>query len=369
MLASNSMNFNRGCNGESQSLVLVGKNDKDSLIDPACHTTIGSEAYVHGVANAFNTISEDGEEVFFTVCVTGSETGPNSPHQLFVRLAGSRTVEISKPLLPACKEVPCAGAAERAPADFAGASEDGSKVYFTAPLAAGQSPLVPGDTDASNNLYMATIGCPAGKPACAAVERGVTSLAQVSHDPTAGQAADVMGVVRVAPDGTRAYFVAEGNLLSTAQQEALKSEGRPVPQGGAANLYVYNGSSDAVAFIGDLCSGAELSGTVEDIQCPATTDARGFDASLWTNEGEAQTAEADGRFLVFATYAQLLGSDTNRAKDVYRYDAETGRLARVSGGEGGYDDNGNRTILKENGEALGGRHRAGILRRQATGTI
>jgi hypothetical protein len=346
--------LDRGCGSGSQSLALVGKDNKDSLINPMCHTTIGNEAYAHGEPDAFNAINDNGEEVLFTVCVTGSETGPESPHQLFMRLAGSRTIEISKPLLPACEEVPCAGADNRAVADFVGASEDGSKVYFTAPLDTGQPPLVPGDTDASNNLYMATIGCPVDKPACTAVEREVTSLAQVSHDPAADQAADVMGVVRVAPDGTRAYFVAGGDLLSTSQQEALKNEERPAPRVGAANLYVYDGSSGAVAFIGDLCSGPQLSGAVEDIQCPATTSARGFDARLWTNEeGEAQTAGADGRFLVFATYAQLLGGDTNRAKDLYRYDAETGRLDRISSGENGYDDNGNSTILNENGEALG----------------
>ena len=41
-------------------------------------------------------------------------------------------------------------------AEFVGASEDGSRVFFTT-----AQPLVPGDTDTSNNLYMARIGCPA----------------------------------------------------------------------------------------------------------------------------------------------------------------------------------------------------------------
>ncbi len=44
---------------------------------------------------------------------------------------------------------------------------------------------------------------------------------------------------------------------------------------------------------------------------------------------------------MFATYAQLTGDDTNGVSDVYRYDALTGTLERVSLGEGGYDANGN----------------------------
>jgi hypothetical protein len=69
---------------------------------------------------------------------------------------------------------------------------------------------------------------------------------------------------------------------------------------------------------------------------------RGVDTGLWTTDSaEAQTAGKDGRYLVFASYAQLARDDTDTAKDIYRYDAVTGALVRVSGGEGGYDANGN----------------------------
>jgi hypothetical protein len=363
--------FDRGCNGEPQSLALVGLNNKHTLINLACPVSPGDEKYGSTGNNAFNAVSADGREVFFTVCVSGSEEGLGSDHQLFVRLAGSRTVEVSRPLAPACEaggaagEVPCEGASARAGANFAGASEDGSKVYFTAPLAAGQLPLVPGDTDASDNLYMATIGCAQSKPACGAAEREVISLSQVSHDPASGQAANVMGVVRVAPDGTRVYFVAGGDLLSHGQQQALEGEARRVPQVGAANLYAYDSGSGTVAFVGDLCSGSLASGGVEDVYCPSG----GSDEQFWMdNEAQAQTAGKDGRFLAFATYAQLLSGDTNVARDVYRYDALSGRLGRVSGGEGGYDDNGNRTVLAQDGEALGASiapgHYGGSLREQ-----
>jgi hypothetical protein len=351
---------NRGCNGEAGSLALVGLDNTNKLIDPGCRATVGAEEYVSG-SSAFNAVSVDGGEVFFTVCTRSiNEYGLEDPHQLFVRLGGERTIEVSRPLGSGCVEVPCVGAEERASADFEGASEDGSKVYFTT-----SAPLVEGDKDTGNDLYMATIGCPSVEPACGVADREVTSLTQVSHDPVSGEAANTMGVVRVAPDGTRAYFVAGGDLLSQAEQTVLASEGRPLPQVGAANLYEYDSLSGSVEFVGDLCSGTETSGAAQDIHCPSA----GSDASLWNDvEGEAQTGGPDGRFLVFSSYAQLAGGDTNVARDVYRFDSVTGQLDRVSGGEGGFDSDGNRTVYSKEGEVLGAGiapgHYGGFLREQ-----
>jgi hypothetical protein len=278
--------------------------------------------------------------VFFTACVGGSETH----HQLYVRVGGGRTLEVSKPMSDAeeaakeekCVEVPCGTPMEREreSADFAGASENGSKVFFTT-----SAPLVDGGTDTGNDLYMAEIGCRESEAGCEAEDRVVTSLVQVSHD-TGKEAADVQGVVRVSPDGSRVYFVAQGELLGEAQRETLEGEGRSVPRAGADNLYVYDSVSGQMGFVADLCSGKELSGSVEDLRCPSVT---GTDVDLWSGEAsEAQTAGADGGFLVFSTYAQLVPGDTDNAKDVYRYDAETGALVRVSLGEDGADANGNR---------------------------
>jgi hypothetical protein len=105
-------------------------------------------------------------------------------------------------------------------------------------------------------------------------------------------------------------------------------------------------------FIADLCSGPNASGSAVDARCPGESD-----GSLWyqLNEGdEAQVnvcgrpsadecvgAHETGRFLVFASYGQLLRGDTDNAKDVYRYDTQTGALDRVSAGEGGALSDGN----------------------------
>jgi hypothetical protein len=328
--------FARGCAGEPSSLRFVAVNNVGKLISPACAESLGIEE--DNLQDRFNAIAADGREIFFTTQVNSNCGGP--AYQLFVRVGGVRTLEVSRPLAPACVEVPCGGAvlaAERASANFAGASRDGSKVFFTT-----NAPLVAGDKDEGSDLYMATIGCPSGEgEACAAESASteVTSLTQVSSDPHAGEAAEVQGVVRVAPDGSRVYFVAHGVLGEGSGLEGA------TPLAGADNLYVYDAVSGRVAFIADLCSGPGASGTVEDVRCPADLgEGRGGpnDMGLWAEyEAEAQTAGVDGAFLVFASYGQLVAGDTDTARDIYRYDAETGGLERVSIGEGGYDANGN----------------------------
>jgi hypothetical protein len=177
----------------------------------------------------------------------------------------------------------------------------------------------------------------------------VTSLVRVSRG-TLAEPAEVQGVAAVATDGSRVYFVARGVLT-----EGLNGEGQ-APVRGADNLYVYSAATSSTAFIASLCSGPATSGAVADSSCPSdlsaqeTKDGRN-DFSLWLASPatrEVQTAgpgEDPGRFLLFSSYAKLIGrgpqADVDDAKDVYRYDAQTGLLDRVSVGEGGADSNGN----------------------------
>jgi hypothetical protein len=339
--------LDRGCAGGQPSLRVVGLNNSGKLINPACITDLGSgEHTVGALFSVFNAVEDGGGEVFF-----GSGVGNTCvPDQLFVRLDGSRTLEVSRPLEAsrfggcvgevggAPGEVPCAGAASRASANFVGASEDGSRVFFTT-----KAPLV-GGGDGTNNLYMASIGCPPGEPGCEVAGREVTSLVQVSHD-LSGGSAEVQGTVRVATDGSRVYFVARGELLSQTQLKTLEGEKRAVPHLGADNLYVYDAAGGSVAFVADLCSTSEQSGTVRDRSCPSglgTDLERHSHTEAQANSCRPGRSSCEpGRFLVFSTFARLTASDTNEAKDVYRYDAVTGIIERVSVGEAGYHANGN----------------------------
>jgi len=322
-----------GCNGEPAEVRLVALNDNQKLFSPECISELGIEDGSETGPSQFNAMANEGNEIFFSTCVAGNVLD----HQLFVRLGGARTLEVSKPLKSlqeTCgeSEIPCKSAATRAKADFAGASKDGSRVFFTT-----TAPLTGESGDTSRSLYEATIGCRETELGCPPAKRAVTSLTRVSHTIAGGQGG-VQGVARIAPDGSRVYFVARGALTETASVQGVTAVN------GADNLYMYERDTlypaGHIVFVADLCSGSDLSGEVEDVHCPNTV---ATDTSLWSlsKDAEAQTAGEDGRYLVFSSYGQLVRSDTDAARDIYRYDSRTGALDRVSGGEAGYHNDGN----------------------------
>jgi hypothetical protein len=371
----------RGCRGEGGSLRQVavknraGSHGEPEPLQPGCRVELGvgtgGGGYVEGPYGAepqgsFNEVSGDGSEMFFT---TGTPDIGNPGHcshpQLFVRVGGSRTVEVSRrvdPSLPygGCGEgpvvgevpgeVPCPGAAERAGAFFKGASEDGSRVLFTS-----AATLVEGDTDASNKLYVASIGCPETEPGCEPAQRRVTGMVDASRSHIPGEAAEVQGVVSIGRQAGHAYFVAHGVLVGAPNGE------EDVAVKGAENLYSYDTQTGDLAFVADLCSGPVQSGAIEDLRCPRDLSSTVNDEKLWGTAGGRGGAEAqsagDGRYLVFSSYAQLIvrgtQADTDSTRDVYRYDAQTGVLDRVSLGEGGHDANGNNSEFEAKIEPVG----------------
>lgn len=341
----------------------LGPEGEEILIKPECPEALGvSSDYQTGPFGReqlayFNALSTDGRETFFTADAHEGVHAkcPAPVPQLFVRLDGIRTVEVSRPVEPekpfgGCGEgseagevpgeVPCPGAALRLPAYFKGASEDGSRAFFMT-----GARLVESDHDSTNKLYMATIGCPMGSKSCDVSERRVTSLTDISHgDP--GEAGEVQGVVSIAENGERVYFVARGVLTGNPSREGT------IAVKGADNLYVYDTSTGQIEFIADLCSGPDETGPgpvgakIEDAHCPTSLSEAdsAADTGLWGDDSEAQSSP-DGRYLVFSSVARLIDGglqvDIDNSKDVYRYDAVTGELERVSVGEGGYDGNGN----------------------------
>jgi hypothetical protein len=355
----------RGCDGEPPSLKLIGltNNQTPTPINRSCQVDLGSGGYTSGPdgveqTSSINSVDANGDEIFFTTNVQkGVENCyAKSAHQLFVRLDGARTLEVSRPLdsskaFGGCVakgvpgEVPCEGALTRASPYFKGASEDGSKVFFTT-----RAPLVSTDKDSSNDLYMAAIGCPNTEdPApqtCTPSQREVTSLVQVSQDSNAKGAAEVQGMVNMARDGSHVYFVAQDTLAS----KDPTGEGVQVtPIKGAENLYVYDSVTQETAFVADLCSGPGRSGAVEDIRCSRSLSEVHSDAEfLWRSSGPEAQSTADGAFLVFDTYAQVVKGDIDAAKDVYRYNAQSGGLERVSIGEDYHDANGNDSSFDAN---------------------
>jgi hypothetical protein len=325
----------RGAGNASPSLVGVSGGAGSTVLVSQCGTTLGG-----GQLEEYNAVSEDGSHVFFTA--TGADRvdcgGTEPPvNELFARIDGTETVAISEPSV-----VDCPSCDTSAPMDaaFRGASADGSKMFFTT-----TQPLLGVDT--SENLYMYDFDPPAGQPKVVRVSGGDGSVSE----PTA----EVQGVTRISEDGSHVYFVAHGVLTTASNGEGERA------QAGAENLYMFERDTGYplghTVFVAELCSGEEFSGSVSDTQCPGNGGTyNGSDEELWGlgeaagDLGRPVQATPDGRFLLFASYADLTAGDTSTARQVFLYDEQTGSLVRVSAGLEGFNNDGNVSGAELNGD-------------------
>jgi hypothetical protein len=291
-----------------------------------CGTALGSIT-----GDRYNAISKTGATVFFTAEACG---GSPTTTELYARIDRNKTVAISEPTYPPGQgsgpepeecDAACA-TAEHEPGTFAGASEDGSRVFFlTAQPLLNSAATEGGKTD----LYEAEIE---GEGAGAHIGR----IVQVSRDPNPGQAADVQSVARVSEDGSHVYFVAKGVLTSGPRggeegecithlsapelaEEELTHEGPCRPKSGKNNLYVYE----------------------RDARFPEGHTA--FVATLSPADVRKWQTTPDGGFLVFQSVADLTSDQEGQkeAGQVFEYSAEAETLVRVSQGQNGYNDDGN----------------------------
>ncbi len=330
---------------------LVGL-DNDGRQLSTCETQLGSGildnlALQGGVPfhTLYHAVSADGARVFFTARapsfsqLLAGECGgtlftpfvagqpfPHNADQALVRIDGAQTINLA--LSPTgCTTVACT-TATAAPVVFEGASKDGTRAFVTT-----RRPLLDEDVDGGMDLYE----CDLSGPPAASVSpvNPCPRLIPLSVSGDASAPADVQGVVRVSSDGSHVYFVAHGALTSSPNSQGA------VPVPGDDNLYVADTSqahpNHQLAFIGKL-SGTDIT--------PYPSGA-GISQGLWGFDGlspgtgrPAQTS-ADGRYLLFTTAARLTADDTDSARDVYRYDADTGALTRISAGSAGYDADGN----------------------------
>ena len=257
----------------------------------------GSTALVSQCGTLFDAIAETGSTVFFTAVGADSDAcaGTEPPvNELFARIDGSRTVAISEPSAADC---PSCDTGTPVDAVFQGASADGSRVFFTTT----QSLL---GHDVSENLYEYDFAPPAGEPRVVRVSGGDGSVSE--------PVAEVQRVLNVSGDGSRVYFVAGGVLTTAANGLGERA------QAGGENVYVFErdaeypaGRTVFVTGCGDIGGGDQLT--------------------------------PDGRFLLFTSACHLTPGDTATGRQVFRYDAQTGSMVRVSIGREGYGENGNAT--------------------------
>jgi hypothetical protein len=184
---------------------------------------------------------------------------------------------------------------------FLGASQDGSKVFLAG---------------AGGKLYMDVIDR----------EPGQETVNETVPIAPAGQTNTYL---RSSDDGSHVYFNSTGVLAANKNGNTPAEEA----QQGKPNLYVYDTLSKETVFIAQGEPGGDISFGQAEAQvngCPS--------AEL---KETVEPGCEGGRFFVFASTAKLTPDDAGGARQVFEYDAKAGRLARVSTGEEGYDENGN----------------------------
>jgi hypothetical protein len=307
-------------------------------------STCGTE-----LARAPGTLSGDGRTVYFLtqgkarneVSCEGAEPPVD---ELYARIdngqADAHTAPISQPqaLAPqpndGCTTLACRKNTENSSngmdnwrdAQLYGASADGSKAFFASTQqlldSASQDPNA-SDTAFADNCRAAT-----GPNGCNLYEYDFARppgrrLIDVSAGDTSGGGPRVQGSLGVSADGSHIYFVAQGVLTSTANTRGQSA------QDGADNLYVF-----------------EQDGAHEEGHAVFIATMSPADLAEWREQSaRAANVTPDGRFVVFRSRAQLTGDDTSMsgAAQVFRYDAESGELVRISVGNEGFNNNGNRS--------------------------
>jgi hypothetical protein len=330
--------------GNSQPL-LVGVSGGEGSTDliSRCGTELGGLNNV----SAPGSLSADGQTVFFTArtegpgvpCPSGSgaNAGTEVPaNAVYARIDGelpdAHTVAISNPSPSECgggeaaSEKACREAATKpAGARFIGASSDGSKALFasTQQLTDGASE----DSHSGDDAFESRCAATTGPNGCNLYEYDLNNptghkLIDVSGGDSSGGGPRVQGVMALSPDATHTYFVAKGVLTTVANDQGEEAKD------GANNLYMFE--RDAAHPAGQTVFIATLAAS---------------DGGEWNEPGRPANVTPDGRFLVFLSDARLTGDDTSAggAQQVFRYDAQTGALERISIGNDGFNDNGNRS--------------------------
>jgi hypothetical protein len=273
--------------------------------------------------SSFNALSRDGESIFFTV--NPCSPGPKNA-EIYARLHGAvngvgpaETVHVSaSECAPACE-----GESGK---NFEGASEDGRLVFFTSTQKLTDEAV--NGTESGNSA--SEEGCATTVP-----EKGGCNLYLYDFQPEGGAhlttvsiGGEVLGVVGIAEDGSRVYYVSR-----TAIDAAGTSVTGSTPKQGMPNLYVYDVVHHKTSYV-------------------VTFGSENGDRKDWSRafRRPAQIAGESGRYMIFMSSTPgITPDDTSSLAQLFEYraeeDGEQAELVRVTKGEGAYNADGNSVAI------------------------
>jgi hypothetical protein len=295
-----------------------------------CGAILGDGDYSFG--GTIGAVSEDGSKIFFESPDPNGSGDPEcgQPTRLYARVGATETVEVSAPE-HSDPEGP-------QPVTFAGASRDGSKVFFIT----------------SEQL---TADDPAHNPELYEYDLETEDLQRISGGVTGTASGDVVGLIRVSADGSHVYFMAHGELVpgkgtpgefniycycegetnyvgTTFNIESLIG-GKKVTEAGVSahgEIFAYQSRPEG----GDFYTPRQVwiyDAARDDVHCISCGAVRpwsedfALDAGLRAitfvlgSQRQQQMVSDDGSRVFFSTGAPLVPRDTNIERDTYEWEA------------------------------------------------
>jgi hypothetical protein len=298
------------------ALELLARDKDDVVYGGRCGSRLGGGGGLNQGA-----ISPDGSRIYFStrpaqppsVGTGGPPCNTSNPLRILKRVQGGDGPEITE-LISCC---PSAGNDL-----YQGASQDGTKVFLATPRK-----LAASDQDAPAEPCSSTVGASKGCDLYVYDSDLLPGdpLVQVSAggtgDPEPGKGANVLSsIAAISPDGSHAYFAAQGVLTTAANPEgAVAVDGKP-------NLYLYQrdaaNPAGRTAFIGTLGEGDK-----EEVWGSGKSFAAGAYAVPLLGGGEG----GDGHTILLRSKASLTANDADGGRiDVFRYESEAPALQCVS---------------------------------------
>jgi hypothetical protein len=267
-----------------------------------------------GSSSDHNAVSSDGSKIFFTAPdppglfgappIAGpgcwNEATDENPPQVYMRVDGASTVEISEPN----RGVHDPGGTR--PAVFLAASANGSKAFFMS-----EAELTAGDPAHNPELYEYDAEAPEGE-----------RLIRVSGGESGTAEGNVVFVSAISNDGSEVYFGAYGTLAKGASA-------------GPVNLYRYDTITRTTTYIAALstssydnvesfdCCWYDIASALRIRQDGGPSQALLTDGANWYTTG-------NGEYLLFASTASLTGYDNDGVDELFRYSAADNSIVCVS---------------------------------------